>query len=557
MDNPYAGDSDQQHEKLRSSVDIEAHSERIPLHKVPFAFFFQPGKYMLRNGIHASQLIVTLVIWISGMSMVIDRLEQSAAFGRPIVWMPESWGQLAAAAMIIGILRGLVVYGIGGWWYRVRLGFCGVKDAEWSTTGRVYMLSGTAKHLGLLVFTVIGAMSFPTFKSYASNEDGIMIFVALVVQMTLVFWSSFTLYFGSRAVFPIERVWSLVWFLILPIILRLFGLATILVLVFMQSMSPEPMLDNPDQHTSDSFSFEYPSNWFTTLGTEIPGPETWIQVEPDFADAVFEIDIEYVGADEDKVAQYFQSMTENSGMEFSESTNELTTFGPYSGHGSRRTGTLDGSKYIVEVFQTPINDFVAVIFLTIVERSIADDIQPGFDHVLKTAKITDPYTLTPNLDRTYTAMQDELQFDIPSNWWLTNTRGDETTAEDGTVFPPSVTMEAQTPGYGVFRIYIYNSDLTPRSELAVTINSYSGSDQLIEEQPIDQLMGVSGYGAAGKYISDLDMEWNITILIAQLTDGRLIEFQSAYPTDHAEHYTPGYDHIAQTLKINQDLITSP
>jgi hypothetical protein len=154
-------------------------------------------------------------------------------------------------------------------------------------------------------------------------------------------------------------------------------------------------------------------------------------------------------------------------------------------------------------------------------------------------------------------MQDELQFDIPSNWWLTNTRGDETTAEDGTVFPPSVTMEAQTPGYGVFRIYIYNSDLTPRSELAVTINSYSGSDQLIEEQPIDQLMGVSGYGAAGKYISDLDMEWNITILIAQLTDGRLIEFQSAYPTDHAEHYTPGYDHIAQTLKINQDLITSP
>jgi len=556
--NPFQHRNFNEPESIGGSFDEDGNEKHtyIPAYAMPFVYLFQPSRYMKHTAIHLSGAALFLIIWMTGASTVIDSLQSKQIFGQTMVLNPKTWAQLFGFGLAGGILRGYVIYGLGGLWFRVRLWICGVREERWDTTARVYMSAGIAKHLVWLGIIGYAALMFDDIDDYLQNEGAISSYTTLALIMVSQIWSSFTLYAGARSVFDASRIWAIILYLVLPILTRIVAIGVIMAIAYIGT-AVEPQLDSPSNFSGGSFKFEYPSNWSVTADEVIPGPETWVQIEPFIADAIIEFDIEYVGADEDLVETYLDSIRENSGMTISDDFVALDQFGKFTGHGSRYTATLDGSGYIIQIFQSPIREYVDAVIMTIVEESIADTVEPGINHIVQTMRFTDPYTIRPNLERTYTAKQDELQFDIPSNWWLTNTRGDDTTDDDGTIHPGSITMEAQTPGYGLFRVYIYNSDLGPRSELGISINSFSGTDRLDEEQLLDHWHGCEGFGATGKYTSELGMEWNVTILISELSDGRLIEFQSAYPIDYAMNYKPGYDLIEQTLKIDQSLIPKP
>lgn len=539
--------------KINDTVESQEHISAIAM---PFVYLFQPSRYMKQTAVHLSGAALFLIIWITGASAVIDGLQTKQVFGQTMVLKPKTWISLFGIGLAGGILRGYVIYGLGGLWFRLRLWICGVRDEQWGTTARVYMSAGIAKHLVWLGIIGYAAIMYDDVDDYVQNESTISSYITLALIMVSQIWSSFTLYAGARSVFDANRIWAIILYLVLPILTRVVAVGVIMALAFVGT-AVEPQLDAPSDYKDASFRFEYPSNWFVTADEVIPGPATWVQVEPFFADAIIEFDIEYVAEDEDLIEVYLDSMHENSGMEFAEDYKELSRFGKFNGRGGRYTASLQGNQYIVTILQTPIREYVDAIIMTIVEESVAEKVQPGFDHILKTMIMTDPYTVPPNLERTFTAKQDEISFDIPSNWWLTNTRAEDITNEDGSVQQGSVTMEAQTPGYGVFRVYIYNSSIGARAELGVSINSFSGTDRLLEEQLLDQWHGCKGFGASGKYVTEQGMEWNVTLLISQLSDGRLIEFQSAYPTEYESKYTSGYDLIERTLTIEQAFIPSP
>jgi hypothetical protein len=44
--------------------------------------------------------------------------------------------------LVLGIIAGLMYYAIGGWWYRLRLRWCGADDTQASLARRVLMFSG-------------------------------------------------------------------------------------------------------------------------------------------------------------------------------------------------------------------------------------------------------------------------------------------------------------------------------------------------------------------------------------------------------------------------------
>ncbi len=550
-----------QPERDSSSVQTDFTLDESPKHisllALPFVYLFQPSRYMKHKAVNLSTAALFLIIWVSGASSVLDSLQSKQFLGQSMLSYSKTWAFIFGVGFGGGILRGLMIYGIGGLWFRLRLRMCGVQSGEWQETGRVYMAAGIAKHLVTLGVIFYAAMTFDDFDDYMQNEGTVSVFVTLGLVILFQVWSSFTLYAGVRTVFDANRVWAAIWFLVLPILIRLVALAVIIGLSFMQGVAVDPQLDSPSQFSSDSFEFQYPSNWSVSKDDAIPGPYTWVQVEPFLADAIIEFNIEYIEPDHNSIEGYLEYIKDSYGIDGIEVESTLERMGKFQGQGTKYRGMIEGTEYTLNIFQTLLRDNVALLIYSIAESSIEEKIEPGFDHILRSMKATDPYTMTPNLDRTYTMMQDELSFDIPSNWWLTVTPEDDTTNEDGSTQPGGLTVEARTPGYGSFRVYIYDSDLGPRAELGVSINAYSDTGRLIDETAMDEWNGYVGFGAQGKYLSDSQMDWNVTILVVPLTDGRIIEFQSVYPDDYAPMFIPGYDLIEQTMKVNTNLIPSP
>ncbi|MGJ8637257.1 MAG: hypothetical protein ACSHX5_10465 [Phycisphaerales bacterium] len=549
MQNQYRFDDERpEYSDPSSSVDHELAADPIPLLKVPYAFFFRPGEYMTRNGIYASQFVLAIVIWITGISLVFSRLENNSVLGRALPEIFDSWSAVLFLALFSGTLRGLIVYGLGTWWYRVRLGFCGYKQSEFSTAGRVYMLSGTAKHLVTILSMAIAMVQFETFKEYLINEDGVIFYITGAISLIAIFWSSFTLYFGSRAVFPLERMWAMVWLLILPLLLRVFGLAALMVGILLLSINPTPSLDNPSTHVNTSFQFEYPSNWIVEYDQEVPGPPTWFKVEPALADAFLQVAIYDLDDSVDQLQVTLDSLIESDMRVVSEGK-QRTTIPGLEGRGREYTIKFEGSDYHLTLFVSPIGEYSEIVTMIMSTEDIWDEIKPGFWHTLKTLAVTDPIDMLPDLQRTYTVETEGVQFDIPSNWWVQTQSEPATTNDDGTTNMPYSYAMIQTPGLGYFQLNIYESGLSPRAELGVSLENYTDTGRLESEQPMDQFFGFDGFGISGISPSTDGLTWRTQIHISTLPDDRLLELRSVYPTQYAEQYESGFELIESTFKL--------
>tara|TARA_R110000744_G_scaffold154279_1_gene268974 strand:+ start:116 stop:1801 length:1686 start_codon:yes stop_codon:yes gene_type:complete len=537
-----------EYETMESNEIEELAHDVIPFYKVPFALLFTPSKYMLRNGVHMSDTLLVMVIWISGMSMIIDRFENSGVLSRKLPWVPTTWLELAMAAIIIGFIRGYVVYWLGGWWFRTRLGFCDVKDQDHSIAGRVYMIPGIIKHLCVVISALIGMLLFPDYAQYRASDSWFMVIAGMVTLIAL-FWSSFTLYFSVRAVYPAKRIWALVWFLILPILLRSVVLIGFVVAIAIQMFSPSPGLDNPEIYSGESFRFEYPSNWETTIDEVVPGPEMWIQCEPIFEDAYFEASIIYTHPETDEIDTYLTSLETEVGMELISTQSEIMKLGRYDCRGFESIMSLDGSEYVVQVMEAQIGEGIVLLARILSERTIWNTLEPGFDHILKTLRVTDLNALPPKLDSTFTVREEHVQFEIPSNWWRSIRQNDDTTSDDGSIQRGAVNIKANPPGYGQFDIFIYSSEIGLEAELTDTIAWATSGNGLENEQELSQWLGLQGSGVTGDFTYSDGAQGVLKVLISELGDGRLIEVRKLVPQSVNDLHAPGFNLIESTFKL--------
>ncbi len=190
--------------------------------------------------------------------------------------------------------------------------------------------------------------------------------------------------------------------------------------------------------------------------------------------------------------------------------------------------------------------------MIICHKDVWDTVKPGFWHIIRSLEATDPDTLMPNLKRTYTAEGGDVSFEIPSNWWLDIQADPDSTNEDGTVTKGAVSIRTMTPGFGYFQLFTYTSDAGPRGELGISLDEFTDTGRLIDEEDLDEWFGFTGFGVDGVSPSDDTMTWETKILVAKLPDGRLIEFRSVYPQEYASKYLPGLELIERTFKFDSD-----
>jgi len=534
-----------------SQEAIEEDRGSLPTLLLPVAFFFMPGRFMRSYGVHMHTGTLFMVIWITGIASLISSLENRSLTGGSSVLAVDTWAFLWGLGIVGGILRGLVVHGLGGLWYRLRLKMCGQQSAEWKLTGRVYMVSGIAKQLAYILNIAYATTVFASFEAYVQDDgsDLVWTFGYLAIAMILQISSSITLFCGSVAVFQLKKVWAVVWLLVLPILLRVVATSAIFAVSWIGTFTPRPQITTPSQYEGSMIEMEYPRNWMIYEDETNPGPQFWVQSVPLIGDAIIEIELVYQGESLEMFSYAEEGWLDRVDYELGEIREEGDT--RYAGKLCSyrdRTVTLSGTNYVMKLLHWELSDRSGVLVSMIAPSSAWDTAEIGFEHIVQTLKVQDPITTPPDLKQTYTARLEEIQFVMPGNWWLDRELYDDTTHEDGTVSKGTRYLEAESSGNAVFRTYLYESGLGPRSELANSIEGYTQDGRLENEQTFGDWNGMSGFGAHG-HATLGDIYYHITVFVTELDDGRILEIRELIAADQESIHSSGIKLIEDTFEL--------
>ena len=138
----------------------------------------------------------------------------------PLMGVMESWLAYWAWIMGLGLFAAITYWYIGGWWYRLRLGFSGVVDPDPRTARLVMTYSSLCAALPIFAALVMYTLVFPSYGAFWSAERGIVSDVLVMFPV----WAISVSYLGVSATFE-ASVWkSRVWFLFLPVLLFMAGI---------------------------------------------------------------------------------------------------------------------------------------------------------------------------------------------------------------------------------------------------------------------------------------------------------------------------------------------
>jgi len=164
-----------------------------------------------------------LIIWINGMAGVVDRIDSQLVMGRilPEAPMLQGWVMFWGTVLIGGIMTGLLKWLVGGWWYRMRLGFSGAHDVDKRHARLVYFHAELVWAIPSLVWLALVTPLYPDYHA-AWMEAPLGLWVIAIYP-----WSMWVSYRGVRHCFDVGAGRARLWFLILPLVMFLAAVAFI------------------------------------------------------------------------------------------------------------------------------------------------------------------------------------------------------------------------------------------------------------------------------------------------------------------------------------------
>ncbi|MBT4837618.1 MAG: hypothetical protein HON94_09770 [Methylococcales bacterium] len=126
-------------------------------------------------------------------------------------YIMESWVNLWFFLVIVGLFAGIIAWYLGGWWYRIRLQWCGQKITDKRLARVIYIYSQLVITLPSIACLLIQTVIYSHYRD-ATNSDH-WLFVILSI---FPFWSCWVSYCGCTTVFKLEKKLAILWFVILP-----------------------------------------------------------------------------------------------------------------------------------------------------------------------------------------------------------------------------------------------------------------------------------------------------------------------------------------------------
>lgn len=180
-----------------------------------------PRSYFANRAFLRDQRAVMIAAYVAGVSGAIDRIDQKmvrldlrgqAGNGDAFIsWVAESWLHYWTLALGVGLISAVIIWHLGGWWFKKRVHWSGATDATPHDARRVNILQQFVFTGPAIVLGIAQTMVYQNYsEAWASDSVTGMLIVALLL------WSCWTAYCGVTAVFPVQKSKARLWFLILP-----------------------------------------------------------------------------------------------------------------------------------------------------------------------------------------------------------------------------------------------------------------------------------------------------------------------------------------------------
>lgn len=507
------------------------------------ALLFSPTRFMLAHAVHVKFSHVFLIMWFAGAMGVFDQLEFRTMGGssRSLPSMINTWPSIWTAAIVGGLVRGMIYYWLGGLWFRARLYMCGVRGVESDVAGRVFAFLLFPGMLASFCYYAAASLFFADFISYTESENTVWVLAAMV-PVCVTMYSSFLAYASVRGVFNAKRVWAILWFLLLPLAIRLAVLAVVLLMVWFAHAQPAPDLNAPGNVSSQTITARYPGNWVATVQTPESGPTRLIDLSPTGHDASIALEIEYYNRDTDPMEATMDWVTEIGFDRVSEPVG-FETWGRFSGIGNEYRAMNSGDAYRIRLFFSPLQRNAYFAVREIVHADSVDRIEPGVAFVRGAVSVRDPMELPPMLSSPVTLSSVAVSFEAPRDWWVTRYFGDPPSPESA-VF----TLRASSPQGSRFEVYGYQSEEGPRSELGMTLDYLGVVGRMQDEQSMDSWLGLEGIGVQGVFPDDAGRDRLIRVLVLIRPTGDYLEIRSIEYLDTQPLTSPAFEHIESSFR---------
>ncbi len=205
------------HPALPRALEPEG-SPLLPRHLVEL--FVHPRRFFGELALGRTPYVV-FVTWCYGMATAIERVDEEllrAQIGRPRPgwdqigpYVTESWLGFWIWALVAGVIGGLFLWHVGGWWYAVRLRLCGAPDADRRLARLAFTYSAFIASAPVILAAALRTLLFPNHLTAFQSEE--LWSLALLV---FPFWSLWASFAAATELFPVRRGRALLWFAVLP-----------------------------------------------------------------------------------------------------------------------------------------------------------------------------------------------------------------------------------------------------------------------------------------------------------------------------------------------------
>jgi hypothetical protein len=212
----------------------------LPSFKELFSLYFKPSTFFKSTVAIGKLPAIVFTTWIVGISNIIDKIDsellKSGMSSSPATLtglfpqIVDSWLIFWGAVFALGAASAFLMWIFGGWWYNVRLSWCGADEHDEHEGRIIYIYTSFIAAFPNFLLCIIYGFIFPSYRiAHHSN--------ALFPSLFLVFpfWGVICSYRAVNAVFALKRIRAKIWFLILPVIVYIVALGVIATMVALLS----------------------------------------------------------------------------------------------------------------------------------------------------------------------------------------------------------------------------------------------------------------------------------------------------------------------------------
>lgn len=196
--------------------------------------FFFPSRFFAASVRLDAKYSTLLVVWLVGIVYSIDRIDTKMmrTFNQhgdltQLQALAESWPYYLGTIMGAGIISAALLWLIKGWWYRLRISFCGEKNADPTVAREVCFYAELPTIVGTFFVLFLSILRFDNYADEFYSEGSLFDLPLYFLPLAMIIWSVIVSFVGVKTKFNLHGRLPVVWFLVLPFVFYAFALSAL------------------------------------------------------------------------------------------------------------------------------------------------------------------------------------------------------------------------------------------------------------------------------------------------------------------------------------------